>query len=351
MVRERDLAGSRHRAAADERDAPMPCGAARGTRASSTRGSRRRRPATMRTAASSSASASLERRQDAGQAAREHRLAGAGRSDEQQVMRAGRGDLERASRVRLAAHVGEVGCVRIGNIVRCRRLRCGKLAASAQDMRAERRAANRRRARRHRGRAPLRRRCRAARRRGVQPRVAHQHGRQHAVHGAQLARKRELADELVIGERIARNAAVRGEDAERDRKVEAAAVLGQVRRREIHGDLAAAGSRAARSGSPRARGRALPLRRFRADPTIDVPGRPPDKCTSTSDQRRGHAVLRAAEDDGETHASCYEKSPAAPPGVSSASSRRPGKPVATSRSPTARPCGRPHYNLCTAVTA
>ena len=57
----------------------------------------------------SSASSKVERRQDAGQAARQHRLARAGRPDEQQVVAAGGGDLERAPRERLAAHVGEVG--------------------------------------------------------------------------------------------------------------------------------------------------------------------------------------------------------------------------------------------------
>ena len=38
----------------------------------------------------------IERRQEAGQACRQHRLAGAGRADHQQVVAAGGGDLERA---------------------------------------------------------------------------------------------------------------------------------------------------------------------------------------------------------------------------------------------------------------
>ena len=49
-----------------------------------------------------------ERRQDPGQPPREHRLARARRPGEQQVVPAGGGDLERAPRPLLAAHVGEV---------------------------------------------------------------------------------------------------------------------------------------------------------------------------------------------------------------------------------------------------
>ena len=50
----------------------------------------------------------LERRQDAGQAAREHRLAGARRAAQEEVMAAGRGDLEGAPRLLLAVDLGEV---------------------------------------------------------------------------------------------------------------------------------------------------------------------------------------------------------------------------------------------------
>src|SRR3569623_1784407 len=53
-----------------------------------------------------------ERRQDGGEAARQHGLAGAGRTDEKQIVTAGGGDLERAYRVRLAAHVAEVERIR-----------------------------------------------------------------------------------------------------------------------------------------------------------------------------------------------------------------------------------------------
>ena len=47
--------------------------------------------------------------QQARQAACEHRLARAGRPDEQQVVAAGGGELQRATGDRLAADVGQVG--------------------------------------------------------------------------------------------------------------------------------------------------------------------------------------------------------------------------------------------------
>ena len=59
-----------------------------------------------------------ERRQDAGEALGEHRLAGTGRADHQDVVDAGGGDFERAFGHGLAAHVAEVrrriGCMRSG---------------------------------------------------------------------------------------------------------------------------------------------------------------------------------------------------------------------------------------------
>ncbi len=51
-----------------------------------------------------------QRRQDRGQPRREHRFAGAGRADHEQVVAAGRGDFERAFRAFLALDVGKVEC-------------------------------------------------------------------------------------------------------------------------------------------------------------------------------------------------------------------------------------------------
>ena len=58
--------------------------------------------------------ARLERRQDRGQPSAEHRLPRSRRAGEQQVVAAGRRELERTSRALLAAHVGEIGRIRLG---------------------------------------------------------------------------------------------------------------------------------------------------------------------------------------------------------------------------------------------
>ena len=50
-----------------------------------------------------------ERRQNARDPARHHGLAGAGRTDQKQVVAARRGDLQRALRVFLTADLGEIG--------------------------------------------------------------------------------------------------------------------------------------------------------------------------------------------------------------------------------------------------
>ena len=63
-----------------------------------------------------------------------------------------------------------------------------------------------------------------------------QRGRQHAVDAAQFAGEAKLAQEFVFVEHLQRNLPAGGEDAQRDRQVEAAAVFGQIRRREIYGN-------------------------------------------------------------------------------------------------------------------
>ena len=66
---------------------------------------------------------SRQRRQDARQPPREHRLARSRRAGEQHVVPAGRGELERPPPALLAAHLGEVGQERLLELVAARRRR------------------------------------------------------------------------------------------------------------------------------------------------------------------------------------------------------------------------------------
>jgi hypothetical protein len=59
---------------------------------------------------------------------------------------------------------------------------------------------------------------------------------QAAAHRAQLARQRELAGELVLGEGVGGDLPGRGQDAQGDRQIEQAALFGQVGRGEVDGD-------------------------------------------------------------------------------------------------------------------
>ena len=127
-VRERDLAGPRRVAAADQ-----PGGGdrvVRGAERARDRATAVEAPATLAIRATSSASAA-QRRQDRGQPPRRQRLPGAGRADHQQAVAAGGGDLERPAQARLAAQVGEVGAVR-----RSRPSGSGSGAAAAATRRA-----------------------------------------------------------------------------------------------------------------------------------------------------------------------------------------------------------------------
>ena len=63
-------------------------------------------------------------------------------------------------------------------------------------------------------------------------------GRQGTIDGAQLTGQRQLADELVVGQGLAVDLTAGGQDAECDRQVEAATLLGQVGRGQIDGDAA-----------------------------------------------------------------------------------------------------------------
>ena len=57
--------------------------------------------------------------------------------------------------------------------------------------------------------------------------------RQDAVHGAQFAGQGEFAEEFAAAQRVHADVAIGREDAQRDRQIEAPAILGQVGRREV----------------------------------------------------------------------------------------------------------------------
>ena len=108
VVRERELAWTRTALPPPKRPAveTVWCGARNGR--SAIIGRSPRRPAALWMRVTSSASANDERRQQRRQPPRQHRLARAGWPDEQEVVAAGGGDLERALGVLLAPHLGEV---------------------------------------------------------------------------------------------------------------------------------------------------------------------------------------------------------------------------------------------------
>jgi hypothetical protein len=178
-----------------------------------------------------------ERRQDAGQAPRQHGLAGARRADEQQVMAAGRGDLERAPGRGLAADVGEVEPVvsgrrggrggarpRLGGLLQAGH-RVGERADGHDVQRIDdRRLAGVRLGQQHGGHALA-----------AQP-DGH---REHAARRQDLAVERQLADHRDPRPPGPRRHARRGEDAERDRQVERRAGLAHVGRRQVDRDAMA----------------------------------------------------------------------------------------------------------------
>ena len=176
-----------------------------------------------------------QRRQDRGQPRRQHRLAGAGRADHQQVMSAGGGDFERALGALLALDVGEVE-------------RC---AVDLADLRL--RAVEHLRAlemigelneRLRRDDLDLRRgpgRFRPAHGRADQAlpaRIGADGGRQHAGDRGDAAVEAEFAEHGEARDGVLRDGADGRHQPERDRQIVMAAFLGQVGGREIDGDAA-----------------------------------------------------------------------------------------------------------------
>ncbi len=107
---------------------------------------------------------SRERREDSRQAAREHRLAGSRRPHQQDVVRAGGGDLERTAGALLSAHVRQIGLHGLVGVLRQRLDRTGPRSLLGSTRRPQR-GCGRARARcpREQPRAPTRPRRRLAR--------------------------------------------------------------------------------------------------------------------------------------------------------------------------------------------
>ncbi len=187
----------------------------------------------------------LERRQDAGQPRRQHRLARAGRADHQEIVPAGRRQLEHPLGAFLALDLGEVGIA--GAILGDQRLGRGQdlLAAQMVDQRQQRgrgddlrlagvailvmggciEATPSRFAAAHRGADHA-----APRRPGGDGR------RQHAGHPGQRAVERQFAQHDETRDAFARDHAHGGQEAQRDGQVVVAALLGEIGRREVDGD-------------------------------------------------------------------------------------------------------------------
>ncbi len=182
-----------------------------------------------------------ERRQQADQALRKHRLAGAWRTDHEQAQLTGSRDLEGALGSGLAAHVAQIGhgrrgcgdhgpghvqAARVGGVAGQERAHdVGEMAGAAHFEAADE--------------------CRFVGARlwqdkGARDFVRHppegERHRERALHGSQLACQRELAGELEALEPREVELAGGGQDAERDRQVEAPRLLRQVGRREADGD-------------------------------------------------------------------------------------------------------------------
>ena len=164
-----------------------------------------------------------QRRQNGRQSRRQHRLAGAGRSDHQEIVAAGRGDFERALGAFLALDIGEVdGRAIYFEDLRLRprqHLRALEMVGELDE--------RRRRDDFDLGAGPGG--FRPARRRAHQTfvaRIGADRGRQHAGDRRDRAIEAELAEHGEASQRIVRDGADGGHQAERDRQIVVAAFLG-----------------------------------------------------------------------------------------------------------------------------
>jgi hypothetical protein len=176
----------------------------------------------------------IERRQQARQALRQHRLAGAGRSDHQQIVTAGGGNLDRPLRRLLPLDVGEVRIARVVGTQRRFRRRQRLRALEVVDQRQQAGGCQHLDAGGPRRLAALRLGADQAER----PRGRVHCRRQHARHSGQRAVQPQFAQRHVAGDLVPGQRTHRRQQAERDRQVEVAAFLEQVGRRQIDGDPA-----------------------------------------------------------------------------------------------------------------
>ena len=177
----------------------------------------------------------LQRRQQAGQPPGQHRLAGAGRADEEEVVAAGGGDLQRAAGNALAAHVGEVGDPGWwGGRRGAGPSEVGPAGQPLPDL-AEGGRPDDAEVRDKGGLGQVG--LGDDQEPGGRP-PGGQGGRQHAADGADVAGQAKLADGPQAVQPGRRDRAGRGEQPDRDRQVEAGAVLGQVGRGQGDGHAA-----------------------------------------------------------------------------------------------------------------
>jgi hypothetical protein len=175
----------------------------------------------------------LERREQAGEASGQHRLAGARRAGEEQVVGAGGGDLEGAAGLPLAADVGEVLDRRVGGAGRgAGAAEVGPAGQPLPDLpegggAGDPQVGDQRRL----GQVGLG----DDQEPGARP-AGGQGGREHALDRADVAAEAELADGPQAVEGGRRHRPGRGQQPDGDGQVEPGALLGQVGRWEGHGD-------------------------------------------------------------------------------------------------------------------